>query len=173
MPPPGQEDAAHVLKLQRVFCLSFVAFAIGGHSPTLSAEERKNWCLSSFPLAQFHADVSQLHSNFITETFAEIMIKTLASCNFKVIRDILACISFFFAITYQSSTWQAELPLFKQLTSLAARKALDLNLASPRRHVFFITFQHIMYTRHPVHLQHVMMTFGVYTGTVECFHSFD
>lgn len=80
---------------------------------------------------------------------------------------------FFFAITYQSSTWQADLPLFKQLTSLAARKALDLNLASPRRHVFFITFQPIMYTRHPVHLEHVMMTFWVYTGTVECFHRFD
>lgn len=109
--------------------------------------------LSSLARAQFAADVSQLHSNFITETFAEIMIKTLASCNFKVIRDILAWIFFPFAITYQSSTRLADLPLFKQLTSLAARKALDLNLASPRRHVFFITFQPIMYasqsqTRH-------------------------
>lgn len=64
------------------------------HSLTPSANERKNGCLSSFRLAQVLTDVSQLHSNFITETFAEIMIKTLASCNFKVIRDILASIFF-------------------------------------------------------------------------------
>lgn len=46
--------------------------------------------LSSLPLAQFLADVSQLHSKSITETFAEIMIKTLASCQFHVIRDIFS-----------------------------------------------------------------------------------
>lgn len=76
-----------------------------------------DWRLSSFPLAQVLTDVSQLHSTFITETFAKIMIKTLASCNFNVIRDILARIPPPFAINYQSSTWQVVLPLFKQLAS--------------------------------------------------------
>lgn len=98
-------------------------------------KRRKNPpCLSSFPLAQFLTDVSQLHSKSITETFAEIMIKTLASCHFDVIRDILASL-FFLAITYQSSTQLNDLPLFKQLTSLAAKRALDLYLASQHLHV--------------------------------------
>lgn len=150
MPSHGRENAARVPNLQR---LSFFYSFRHQRSQGDFVSKGKNRCLSSFPRAEFCADVSQLHSNFITETFAEIMIKTLASCNFKVIRDILAWIFFPFAITYQSSTWLADLPLFKQLTSLAARKALDLNLASPRRHVFFITFQPVVYasqsrTRH-------------------------
>lgn len=46
-----------------------------------------------------------------------------------------------FAITYQSSALLNDLPLFKQLTSLSAKTALDLNLASQHFHVLFITFQ--------------------------------
>lgn len=43
--------------------------------------------------SQFPADIFQLHSMSITETFTEIMIKTLASCGFDLITNII--VSFF------------------------------------------------------------------------------
>lgn len=61
------------------------------------------------------------HSLSITETFAEITLETLASCCFDPIRDILVYF-FFFAISYQSTKQPCDLPLFKQLTSLAAKE---------------------------------------------------
>ena len=76
---------------------------------------KKNEMPFMLPCAQFFIDVSQLHSKFIIETSAEIMIKTLASCNFEVIGDISAAL-----LSYQSSTQIDDLSLFKQLTSLAA-----------------------------------------------------
>lgn len=61
----------------------------------------------------------------------------------------------FFAITYQSSTWQADLPLFKQLTSLAARKALDLNLATTTTCVFHhLPTHHVHETSCPSRTRH-------------------
>lgn len=65
-------------------------------------ERKKNPLHKSFfspPQAQSSIDVFQLHSRSITETFAEIMIKALASCHFDQIRDILAS----FSLCYQLS----------------------------------------------------------------------
>lgn len=94
--------------------------------------------LSSFPLAQFLADVSQLHSKSITETFAEIMIKTLASCQFHVIRDIF--FPPFFLCHHLSKLDTTELFAFVQTADIiCCQRALDLYLASPRQRVLFIT----------------------------------
>lgn len=88
--------------------------------------------LSSFPLAQFLADVSQLHSKSITETFAEIMIKTLASCQFHVIRDIFFPLLFFLC-HHLSKLDATELSAFVQTADIiCCQTALDLYLASPR-----------------------------------------
>lgn len=85
------------------------SFAIQGPCQTLSASMKKKEkkekppCTTqvffSSPQAQTSIDVFQLHSTSITETFAEIMIKALASCHFDLIRDIL--VSFF--LCYQLS----------------------------------------------------------------------
>lgn len=114
--------------------------------------------LLSLPLAQSFTDVFQLHSKSITETFAEIMIKTLASCHFDLIRDILA--SFFFVISYQSSTQLNDLPLFKQLTSLAAKEPTvtshEKKHLTSQKHLHLccssLYQSHLLLMRHPVQL---------------------
>lgn len=72
-------------------------------------KKRKNYKktpgLLSLPLAQFLTDVSQLHSKSITETFAEIMIKTLASCHFDLIRDISASLFSLLSVIKASHNW--------------------------------------------------------------------
>lgn len=93
------------------FISSSDSIAISGHCWTLSANEKKKKLqkktpgLLSLPLAQFLTDVSQLHSKSITETFAEIMIKTLASCHFDLIRDISASLFSLLSVIKASHNW--------------------------------------------------------------------
>lgn len=95
--------------------LNFV-FAI-----TRTEKQNKKTGHHPFPPAPSPTDVFHQHSLSITETFAEITLETLASCCFDPIRDILVYF-FFFAISYQSTKQPCDLPLFKQLTSLAAKE---------------------------------------------------
>lgn len=80
----------------------------------------RNVLLLSLPLAQLCADVSQLHSKSITETFAEIMIKTLASCHSDLIRDILA--SLFFLRYRLSKLHTTERSAFVQTADITCRQ---------------------------------------------------
>lgn len=88
---------------------------------TRTEKQNKKTGHHPFPPAPSPTDVFHQHSLSITETFAEITLETLASCCFDPIRDILVCF-FFFAISYQSTKQPCDLPLFKQLTSLAAKE---------------------------------------------------
>lgn len=105
-PKPGWQD----------FTVPRLFFAI-----TRTEKQNKKTGLHPFPPAPSPTDVFHQHSLSITETFAEITLETLASCCFDLIRDILAYF-FFFAISYQSTKQPCDLPLFKQLTSLAAKE---------------------------------------------------
>lgn len=88
---------------------------------TRTEKQNKKTGLHPFPPAPSPTDVFQQHSLSITETFAEITLETLASCCFDLIGDILVYF-FFFAISYQSTKQLCDLPVFKQLTSLAAKE---------------------------------------------------
>lgn len=127
----GQAASSHFGLKTKAFVSSSVS--ICNHCQTWSAmkiriqkRKKKRKGLLPLPPAQFLADVSQLHSKSITGTFAEIMIKTLASCHFDRIKDILASFSHFFFFRYQlSKLHTTEWSAFVQAADIAGCQRAD------------------------------------------------
>lgn len=134
-----------------------ISFAIITGHRRIFVSKRKKKVLLSLPLAQFLADVFQLHSKSITETFPEIMIKTLASCHFDLIRDILASFSLLSLIKAPhdrmiclcSSSWHHLLQESQVMWTLGLYLARQQHL-----HLFCSpTYQsHLLLKRNPVQL---------------------
>lgn len=166
-------------------CNLVFRFFFGFHLPSeaiarlcqqMKKKQKKTPGLLSLPLTQFLTDVFQLHSKSITETFPEIMIKTLASCHFDLIGDILASLFSLLSVIKAPHIWMICLcsnswhHLLPKSQPVQVMRTLGLYLAS-QQHLHLccssLYQSYLLLMRHPVQ----PFLSGLCHDTFQCFCS--